>query len=158
MTTNSCDLEKERNSVRTNNKTEINCHSSREDKIRYMIEVMQADLDGKEIVYSPDKLSWAKGCGKDWDYDGWNLSSNWFPQYRIKPEEPKKKKAVWEVRHRYGTMSGEFYSLESAWMFLKLCGNHKTVERISRVEWDGGPVLDGAGDIIENPYDLLEDF
>lgn len=148
---------KERNSVSTKNETDIEYHWSREDKIRYMIEVMQAYLDGERVVYR----------GTPGDFGGvlhfgcWIPCADSFPQYEIIPEEPKepkKKKAVWEVMHKYGPMAGGFISLEAATMFLRLCGNHKTVERISRVEWDGGPVLSKEGDIIENPYDLLEDF
>jgi hypothetical protein len=128
---------REQNSVTTKNKTEINCHSSREDKIRYMIEVMQADLDGKEIEYSPDRLSWDKGSGKKWDYDGWNLSSKWFPQYHIKPEEPKKK-AVYAVHYLGWEKPLLLANIGLVAEYIKsVVWNPLMISKVEKIVWDG---------------------
>jgi hypothetical protein len=72
--------------------------------------------------------------------------------------EFKKKKAVWSVEYKSGSVVGGFVSLKALLDFLDVTHLTSAVNGISRDEWRGASALSGNGSLIADPYDLLEDF
>lgn len=142
----------------TSENSEISVDSPWEEKVKYVIDVMQAALDGKEVQREP-----LFRHGGDWvrctePRFMWDLHDCTFPQYRIKPEESEKKKAVYAI-HQVGWEKPLLLSsINLVAEYIKsVAWNPLMISKVEKIVWDGeSEFYRAVGDEMHHPKPVTD--